>query len=311
MATLNPTLAAIFQTPEMLEVKTRDVKQQRVYFNDRANTLFKITEKPEVEVENIIIPLTGRDIPARIYTPQAVTTDGAIIFYHGGGWMLHNLDVYQLFCFYLADQTKCKVVSVEYRLAPEHPFPEGVNDGIESMQWFIENIDNFGINSSKLIIAGDSGGDNIATVACHELSKSHKQPIAQVLLYPAVDLSKVYPSQELFQTQEYSLSKDWLQMMFDHYFTNPKREVFNPKASPILYKDFYVQPDCLLVIADFDPLRDEGIAYGEKLAQSGVNVECVHYPTMPHGFATFIKIVDEAEDVINKIAVFCQKKFTE
>ena len=178
------------------------------------------------------------------------------------------------------------------------------------MQWITKHADDLGINSSKLIIAGDSGGANLATVACHELAKqSQALPIAQVLLYPAVDLSKVYPSQQLFQAHEYSLSKEWLQMMFDHYFKNPVREVLNPKASPLLYQDFSNQPECLLVIADFDPLRDEGVAYRNKLEEAGVKVETVHYETMPHGFATFIKIVPEAEDVIEKIAIFCQKKF--
>jgi acetyl esterase len=310
MDKLNQVLESIFLIDDMITVKKKDAVTQRQFFNDRAKTLFNITQKPKVIFKDHLISLKGREINSRCYIPEIISSDGAIVFYHGGGWMLHNIDVYQLFCFYLADICQCKVISVEYRLSPEHKFPQGVDDAIDSMQWIFDNAKLFGINPKKLIVAGDSAGGNYAAVICHErLKHGLPLPLAQVLIYPAVDMSKVYPSQEKFSGLKYSLDKDWLQMMFDEYFTNPSREAFSSKASPILNKNFSQQPDVMLIIADHDPLQDEIMAYQNKLEAAGVEVETHHYPTMPHGFISFIGIVDESLDAINKISKFCKSQF--
>ena len=312
MDNLDETLKTIFLTPELLAIKRQDVKTQREFFNQRAQTLFNITEKPNVAYNDFEIMLADRMLKSRLYTPLNCCTDGAIVFYHGGGWILHNIEVYQLFCFYLATYAECKVISVDYRLAPEYPFPAGVQDAIDSFEWIHQNVNQFDIDSNKLIVAGDSAGGNFVGSICHERALNQLSlPLAQILIYPAMDLSKVYPSQELFKDEQYSLSQDWLQMMFNHYFTNPSRQAFMPMASPLRYQNFSGQPPVLLIIAEHDPLRDEGLAYGEKLLQAEVPVELIKYSTMAHGFATFIGIVDEAVEAVKQMGIFSKKQFSE
>lgn len=303
-------LANIFLNQEMVAIKKQPVQAQRDFFTARAKTLFDLVAKPAYQLDKHDIPLEGRHLSAWCYTPEKCDYTGAIVFYHGGGWMLHDSEVYQLFCAYLSDKTKAKVISVDYRLAPEHPFPAGVKDAIEAYDWIVKQPETFKIDTRNLVIAGDSAGGNLTAEVCHHRAFYNlTMPVAQVLIYPATDLLNTYPSQQAFADHQYSLNDTWYQMMVDHYFSGDLTQASNPLASPVLYNDFSAQPPTKLIIADYDPLRDEGLAYGEKLSEAGVELDTEHFPSMAHGFITFISVVDEAMQATESIARFCQQHF--
>jgi pimeloyl-[acyl-carrier protein] methyl ester esterase len=306
MDQLNQTLAALFCESAMIEIKQKPVDRQRSFFNEKAEQLYNMNPKPATTWYDQAIPLKGRTLKARVYEPSFVANEGVIVFFHGGGWMLHNLDVYHLFCLYLADRAKTRLISVAYRLAPENPYPAGVNDACASVDWIIDHANNLGIDPGLLVIAGDSAGGNLTSVVCHERALAgQSMPAAQVLVYPSCDLSSTYSSQHKFTSHEYSLTPRWYRMMYENYLNHPEIEIYEPQASPLLYKDFSRQPKTLMILAGQDPLKDEGIAYADRLKQAGVAVDLKVYPTMTHGFVTFIRLVDEALDAVNRIGQFC------
>jgi acetyl esterase len=229
---------------------------------------------------------TATQIPVRVYHPESYHPgkQAILIFYHGGGWVLGSCDSHHDALASIAQITGCAVASVEYRLAPDHKFPAAVQDALSCTEWLFsaDNRESVGLPQEMIVgIGGDSAGGNLAAVVTHELKTKH--PIAfQVLIYPATDFSTPTESQEKYATG-YLLTKSSRQWFRGHYLSDDA-QAQDPKASPMLYRDFSNLPPCLLIVAECDPLYDETIAYGNKMEEWGVSVERLILGGLIHAF---------------------------
>ncbi len=241
------------------------------------------------------------DIPVRVYTP--VNASDAIlpglVFFHGGGFVIGDLETHDDMCRVFANQAGCRVVAIDYRLAPEHPFPAAVDDCWAATQYVSANAKEFGIDPSRLAVGGDSAGGNLAAVVA-QLAKQAGGPAIkfQLLIYPVTQLGSSVETKSMRENAKgYFLEKDGMDWFTRCYVTDPAHRN-DPRVSPLLCKDLSGLPPAYVVTAGFDPLRDEGKDYGEALDQAGVSVTHVHYPSMVHGFFSFRSLVPKAKEAM-------------
>jgi acetyl esterase len=242
-----------------------------------------IEPEPVARVENRTIPGPAGEIPVRIYTPQGSGPFPALVFFHGGGWVICNLDTHDGLCRSLANGADCVVVSVDYRLAPEHKFPAAVEDCYAATKWVAENAAQLNVDASHIAVGGDSAGGNLSAVIA-QMARDQGGPhlVFQLLIYPATDFGMNTPSIEENGTG-YFLTKDDMIWFMNHYLNNEEDKT-NPIASPLLAKDLSGLPPTLIITAEYDPLRDEGELYGQKLKEAGVPVTISRYEGVIHGF---------------------------
>lgn len=260
-------------------------------------------------VENMSLPLQGREIPVRIYTPEGNGPFPVLVFYHGGGWVTGSLDSHDSICRALTNLAQCKVISVDYRLAPEHKFPAAVEDAYDSLNWIARHAEELNIDVNRIAVGGDSAGGNLATVSCI-IAKERKSPqvMFQLLIYPSTGYIKEPPS--IRENGEgYLLTTDLMTWFRKHYFNN-ENDVKKPYASPILYPDLSSLPPAFIATAQYDPLRDVGKEYAEKLKENGVEVEYKNYEGLIHGYANFHTFVKEAEEALEEAAERLRKVFS-
>ena len=225
-------------------------------------------------------------ITLRISTPRDTGADKlpVLVQFHGGGWVIGDLDTHDNMCRYFANESDVIVVAVDYRLAPENRFPAGIEDCIAATEWVHANADSIGADNSKLAVTGDSAGGNMAAIVAQQM----KGKVAfQLLIYPATDFSDTaYESREKFGGGDYFLSSEDMAWFGGHLFgdTDPTG---NPMASPIVASDLSGLAPALTVTAGFDPLRDEGKAYADALSAAGVASEYKCYDGTIHGFVSF------------------------
>ena len=234
-------------------------------------------------VENRTIPGPAGEIPVRIYTPQGSGPFPALVFFHGGGWVICNLDTHDGTCRSLANGAGCVVVSVDYRLAPEHKFPAAPEDCYAATQWVAKNAAELNVDASHIAIGGDSAGGNLTAVVA-QMARDQGDPhlVFQLLIYPATNFRMDTPSIEENATG-YFLTKDDMIWFMNHYL-NGEEDKTNPLASPMLASDLSNLPPALIITAQYDPLRDEGELYGQKLKEAGVPVTISRYEGVIHGF---------------------------
>ncbi|MGP4689411.1 alpha/beta hydrolase [Agrobacterium pusense] len=233
----------------------------------------------------------------------------ALIYFHGGGHCIGSIATHERICQALARICELAVFSVEYRLAPEHPFPAAPEDCFAATRWIAANANELGIDAARIAVGGDSAGGNLATVIC-QMAKQENGPAiaAQVLIYPNTDLTDtVYHSKSIENVDDPLLSKATIDWFYEHYLTDPD-EASNPVASPILSADLSGLPPALILTAGFDPLRDEGAAYAVRLISSGIAVGLIHYPALPHAFIQLIGVIDAAQAALREIASFLRTR---
>ncbi len=242
-----------------------------------------IEPEPVARVENRRIPGPVGEIPVRIYTPQGSGPFPALVFFHGGGWVICNLDTHDGLCRSLANGADCVVVSVDYRLAPEHKFPAAPQDCYAATQWVVENAAQLNVDDSHIAIGGDSAGGNLTAVVA-QMARDQGGPhlVFQLMIYPATDFRMNTPSIEENGTG-YFLTKDDM-IWFTNHYLNSEEEKTNPLASPMLASDLSGLPPALIITGEYDPLRDEGELYGQKLQEAGVPVTISRYEGVIHGF---------------------------
>jgi acetyl esterase len=205
-----------------------------------------------------------------------------LLFFHGGGFVIGSLEGYDLVCRYLTAQTGCAVVSVDYRLAPEHKFPAAIDDGVASFRWLAAEGANFGVDPARIVVAGDSAGATIAAVVAQQVRGASREPCLQWLIYPATDLAEQLPShtscgEGFLLTQ---VDMEW----FRAQYLADLGQAADPRASPLRATDLSGLPPALVFTTGFDPLRDEGRAYADRMAQSNVKTYHREFDSLIHGF---------------------------
>lgn len=216
--------------------------------------------------------------------------EAAILFMHGGGCVLGDIDTHDIFCRTLCHDTGASVFSLDYRLAPEHPFPAAVEDTVAALTWLSHEAVSLGLDPERIAVAGDSAGAGLAAVALHETKGQLAAPVrGQALIYPALDLRGRLPSRTEL-AQQFPIPHDMIQWFFGHYF-GIAWPFTDPRAIPALYEDYTGLPPALIITAGFDPLRDEGADYARTLEAAGVPVEYQCYEGTIHGFMNMGRVL--------------------
>lgn len=257
-------------------------------------------EEPVKSVEDRVIPGPAGDLPIRIYWPDATGPLPIVLFLHGGGWTIGNLESYDGQARTLCNQVEAVVVGVDYRLAPEHPYPAAFDDCVAAVRWVAAHAEELGGDPARLGLMGDSAGGNLVAATTQWARNEGGPPVkAQCLVYPSADTTKVYPSFEEFS--EGLLLTAALSTWFgDNYLPDYVRRL-EPYASPLLAKDHSGLPPAVVAVASHDPIRDQGEAYADALQAAGVPVWRKRYQGLVHGFFAFGLIVDAARDAIEEI----------
>jgi acetyl esterase len=262
-------------------------------------------EPPELEsARELSIPAPHGSIPARLYTPKRLRKTAGLapclVFFHGGGFVIGNLDSHDVACRQLAHEGELIVLSVDYRLAPEHKFPAAPEDAVAATKWVAANAEQLGVDPARLFVGGDSAGGNLAAVAAIALRETGPRLAGQVLIYPATDFAMNHPSHREPETS-LLLTHSVIKWFIDHYMGDADRNDW--RASPARAKLAGLPPAYVLV-AGADPLRDEGNEYAERLRQAGVAVTYRLFPGQFHGFFTMGKLLNQANVAASEIGAW-------
>lgn len=226
----------------------------------------------------------GYEVPIRIYTPHRLQRPApAFVYMHGGGFVLGDLDTHDGVCRHTAAEVGCVVIAIDYRLAPEHPFPAAVNDCLAAVDWVFRSAADLGIVPTRIAVGGDSAGGNLSAVVCQQRKAAGAPlPCLQLLTYPMTDAKPRARSHELF-AEGYILTAEAIAWFLDSYLEH-SQDYDDPRASPLLQGDLTGLPPAYVATAGFDPLRDEGQAYAQRLRAAGNQVTYVCHPGLIHGY---------------------------
>jgi len=253
------------------------------------------------EVTDISIPGPDGNLAARVYRNSGAT--GIFVFYHGGGYTIGDLDSHDQVCRRLATQSHSTVVAIDYRLAPEHPFPAGVNDAWAALQWVDANRAELGgAGDAKIVVGGDSAGGNLSAVVALMARDAGLDLAAQLLVYPAVDVNDDSPSMTE-NAEGYVLTRQTMEWFNEQYAA----DAADWRASPILADSHEGLATALVITAQYDPLRDQGARYAQTLKDAGVDVTLSNYEGMAHIFFQLAPIVDAATKAIGEVADAAKK----
>lgn len=309
---LDPILAAYLAdlrergVPKVHEVPAEVGRQM---FHVRARMMRELEPPPELaQVIDRSIPGPAGEIPIRIYHPQATGPLPTVLYAHGGGWVICDLDTHDAVCRRLADLAQCVVVAVDYRLAPEHPFPAGLHDTMAALAWLRRMLPELG-GTHVWGLAGDSAGANLTSVAAHllvqdDIDPDLPSPAAHLLIYPAVDAAGDYPSRAAYGVG-FGLEQASIDYFVDLYAA--RGDLLDPRVSPLRFASHAGLPPSLVVTAGCDPLRDEGIAYIAALQEAGVPVAWQDAETLIHGFVDLGPMVPAAAEALAR----CGRAFGE
>ena len=306
---LDPDAAFVFkafQEAGRPAYETLSPDEAREYY--RQARFISNPEPPELKsVAPLAIPAPHGSIPGRIYTPNKLRqTDGlapCLVFFHGGGWVIGDLDTHDVVCRKLADEGRLIVISIDYRRAPEHKFPAAVDDAIAATAWIATHAKKFGPDASRLLVGGDSAGGNLATVVAIAARDGNGPAISgQVLIYPATDFTMAHPSHSEPETS-ILLTHSVIRWFRDHYL-NGTADVHDWRASPALARTLVGLPPAYVLTAGADPLRDEGDDYARRLEQAGVAVTHRTFPGQFHGFFTMGKLLQQANIAASEIGAW-------
>lgn len=252
--------------------------------------------------------ITG-EIPIRIYQPQGNNPFPILLYFHGGGWVTCNLDTHDSLCRSLANGASCIVVSVDYRLAPEHKFPAAVDDAYAATRWASDNAESINGDSNRIAVGGDSAGGNLAAVVSL-MARDNGSPSLrhQLLIYPVTDLSSFDTKSYREHGEGYILTRDSMEYYRGHYIRRDE-DALNPYASPLLAQDLSGLPPALVMAAEFDVLTDESNAVANRLRRVGISVTYSCYEGMIHPFLSLAGMVDRARDGISEAATALRSAF--
>ena len=281
------------------------VAQARAFFDQMQ------LPRPEVKVAEVSdrrIPGPAGEIPVRIYRPEGKAPFPALVYFHGGGWVIGSLETHDGSCRDLANRIGCVVVSVDYRLAPEARYPAAAEDCFAATKWVAENARALGVDAARIGIGGDSAGGNLtAVVALMARDRGGPALRHQLLIYPVTDADFSRPSYRE-NAEGYLLTTKAMEWFWGHYAPDPgqRRE---PYAAPLRARDLAGLPPAFVITAEYDPLRDEGEAYAERLRQAGVPTALRRYDGAIHGFFAMGVLAQVARDAVEDAAAALRQAF--
>jgi acetyl esterase len=256
---------------------------------------------PMARIDSVQIPGPAGSLGARLYVPPGPTPKGLLVYYHGGGWVIGDLETHDRPCRFLAAQAGVQVLAVDYRLAPEHPFPAAAEDAFAAYAWASANAARFGIEVARIGVGGDSAGANLAAVICLLAREERVPPPAmQLLIYPATTATEEMPSRLRFR-EDFLLTKtdmDW----FEDRYLPPGTDRSDPRVSLLQADDLSDLPPAYVATAGFDPLRDEGEAYALRMRDAGGRVALRRHPGLVHTYANLTAICPSARHAMLEAA---------
>jgi acetyl esterase len=276
---------------------------RRYYRERRAYT------QPDAPEMASVAAIDAGGIPLRLYRPPGsrdVDRLPVLVYFHGGGWVIGDLDTHDVLCRELANGSGCAVAAVDYRLAPEHPFPAAVDDAIAATRWVRAHAASLSLDATRLAVGGDSAGGNLAAVVALAARDADDPPLAfQLLIYPATDMRCTAESHRT-NGQGYLLTSDTIAYFRGHYVADAQRHA-DWRASPLLRDDVSRLPPAFVLTAGYDPLRDEGLAYAQRLSDAGNQATEICFERQIHGFITRGRVIDEANAAVRLCAAELRK----
>ena len=270
----------------------------------RSRRTFTQPDAPEVfKVEDKVVSANGVNVSVRVYHPHAAQSHQALpglVYLHGGGWTLGDLDTHDVLCRSLCLQAGIVVVSVDYRMGPEHKFPAAYDDTVAAFNWTVQHANALGIDASRIAIGGDSAGGNLSAAACLGLRGQSVQPAFQLLIYPATIMWQDTPSYHA-NGKGYMLTKESIAYYTENYLRN-REDAKDWRASPQLADSHAGLPPAFVMTAGFDPLRDEGLMYANALTKAGVSSQYICFERQIHGFITMGRVMQEANTAVSLCA---------
>jgi acetyl esterase len=277
----------------------------------RAQLDMAMAPPPDLGLAEIVdgaVPGAAGAIPIRIYRASLSPSQPCIVYYHGGGFVLGGLDTHDGICRRLCAAVGATVISVDYRLAPEHVFPAAVDDCYDATSHVLENAAAFGVDHARVAVAGDSAGGNLAAVVAILNRDRGGPPIRQqTLIYPVTDMT--FQSESYIANAEGYFLTSGMMEWFGRQYTPAGHPPHDPLISPLFTPDLSALPPAVVITAEYDPLRDEGEAYAKRLAESGVPTVLKRYDGMIHGFFTMSGVLDQAEEAIALVAAELKTSF--
>jgi acetyl esterase len=267
----------------------------------RERRFFTQPEPPAIgAVEDMHAEGPAGAIPLRLYKPLSAAKPGplsVLVYFHGGGWVIGDLDTHGTLCRELANGSGCAVIAVDYRLAPEHPFPAAFEDARAATYWLQRNAERLGLNASRIAVGGDSAGGNLAAAVAIAARDAGDLPLGfQLLIYPATDQRRTAASHQS-NGEGYLLTCDTIAWCHDHYIQDGSSDL-DWHASPLLHEDLAALPPAFVLVAGYDPLRDEGCEYAQRLSEAGNRCTLVNFERQIHGFITVGRVIDEANEAV-------------
>ncbi len=260
-------------------------------------------------VQDRTIPGPGGEIPVRIYQPDGEGPFPALVFFHGGGWVFGDLGTHDRLCRTLANEAACVVLSVDYRLAPEHTYPAAADDCYAATQWAAAHASEINVDAARLAVGGDSAGGNLAAVVpLMARDRSGPEIAAQILIYPVTD-HRFDTESYRDNAEGYGLGQTTMRWFWDLYL-GTEQDGEQPCASPLRADDLSGLPPAFVISAEFDPLRDEGEAYAQRLREAGVDTRLVRCDGVVHGFLQMPDLIPEAGHALTQIAQQLRTVFT-
>ena len=278
---------------------TVSVDERRQAMRDEALT-FRVEPAAMAAVEERLIELEGRTLHARLFVPAHEESSALVLYFHGGSFVAGDLETHDWLCRRLALDTRVRIVAFEYRLAPEHPFPAGLEDAVDAIRYVAARRGDFGDANARLIVMGDSAGANLATAAATLLRDEPLDVAAQVLIYPTLGPELVTDSAHRYATG-FLLDVEQLRYDYGQYLAGFTDHT-DPRVTPLLSNDLARVAPAVIVVAECDPLRDEGVAYAGLLEHFGVAVELLEAKGMVHGFLEMGGVVPSALEILDELA---------
>ncbi len=263
---------------------------------------------PVAEIRDLTALGPGGEIPLRLYRPDSGQPCPALVYLHGGGWVLGDIPTHEKLCTEIVQGAGCAVVSVDYRLAPEHKFPAAADDAFAAMQWVMAQAEELGIDGQRVAVGGDSAGGNLAAAAClMAKDRQETMPVCQVLVYPITDCDFDTPSYRE-NAEGYLLTRSTMDWFWQCY-VDSDTDMLHPYASPMRAEDLSGLPPALVITAEYDPLRDEAEAYAERLQGAGVPTTLTRYDGMIHAFIRRTDIFDQARGAQREVCRMLRNVF--